>query len=289
MSRRFAGDAIHPRLAIMTLTPEPAPTFSNCSPFIWRPGSIVRLTDEPVDRLAEPDAVPAAAPRATAAPPRLGKCRPRPASAAERKAAGAGSGNRLGPGSGANRADAGGAAGAPGEFRRLRAETYRDAAGVRRRQSAGAHHVRRRGPRTRRGYRGPAVCRTLRQIAGPDDRGDRARPQQGLYRQCDSVAAARQPHADAAGDANLPAVHSAADRAGQSRRAGDARQSLDANAAVDPRGHHAHARKMVRLRHRHAHHPRHRHVPPGLSVALAVLQADVLAGSARDREGAGTS
>ena len=31
----------------------------------------------------------------------------------------------------------------------------------------------------------------------------------------------------------------------------------------------------------------HRHVPSGLSVALAVLQADVVAGSARDREGAG--
>src|ERR1700754_2802580 len=44
---------------------------------------------------------------------------------------------------------------------------------------------------------------------------------------------------------------------------------------------------MVRLRHRHAHHPRHRHVPPGLSVALAVLQADDLAGPAGGREGAG--
>ena len=31
----------------------------------------------------------------------------------------------------------------------------------------------------------------------------------------------------------------------------------------------------------------HRHLPSGLSVALAVLQADVLAGSARDRQGAG--
>jgi len=45
--------------------------------------------------------------------------------------------------------------------------------------------------------------------------------------------------------------------------------------------------KMVRLRHRHAHHPRHRQLPSGLSAALAVLQADVMAGSARDREGAG--
>jgi len=49
----------------------------------------------------------------------------------------------------------------------------------------------------------------------------------GLYRQRDSVAAARQPHADAAGNANLPAVHPAPDRTGEPRRAGDARQSLD--------------------------------------------------------------
>ena len=42
----------------------------------------------------------------------------------------------------------------------------------------------------------------------------------------------------------------------ESRRAGDARQSLDADAAADPRRHHADARQMVRLRHRHAHHPR---------------------------------
>jgi DNA polymerase len=34
-------------------------------------------------------------------------------------------------------------------------------------------------------------------------------------------------------------------------------------------------------------HPRHRHLPSGLSVALAVLQADVVAGLARRREGAG--
>ena len=45
--------------------------------------------------------------------------------------------------------------------------------------------------------------------------------------------------------------------------------------------------QLVRLRHRHAQHPRHGDVPSGLSVALAVLQADVVAGSARDREGAG--
>ena len=39
-------------------------------------------------------------------------------------------------------------------------------------------------------------------------------------------------------------------------RAGDARQSLDADAAVDPRGHHEDPRPLVRLRHRHPHDPR---------------------------------
>ena len=55
----------------------------------------------------------------------------------------------------------------------------------------------------------------------------------------------------------------------------------------DPRGHHEDPRALVRLRHRHADDPRARHLPSGLFVALAVLQAHGLAGSARDREGAG--
>ena len=53
---------------------------------------------------------------------------------------------------------------------------------------------------------------------------------------------AGQPHADAAGDPNLPAVHPAPDRTGRPGRAGDARQSVDADAAVDPRGHHENPR-----------------------------------------------
>lgn len=117
-----------------------------------------------------------------------------------RRGAGAGRSDFLRPGSGANRALAGGPAATARKLRRLRAEAYRHAAGVRRRQPAGARHVRRRGARTRRGYRGAAVRRPFRQIAGPDDRHHRARPQQGLYRQRDSVAAARQPDADAAGN-----------------------------------------------------------------------------------------
>src|SRR4051812_6090812 len=102
------------------------------------------------------------------------------------------------------------------------------------------------------------------------------------------MAAARQPDADAAGDANLPAVHPAADRAGQSGRAGHARQSLDPDLAVDARGHHEDPRALVRLRYRHPRDPRAGHLPPGLSLALAVLQEDGLAGFAFDREGART-
>ena len=73
----------------------------------------------------------------------------------------------------------------------------------------------------------------------------------------------------------------------ESGRAGHTRQSLDPDPAVDARGHHANARAMVRLRHRHPHDPRARHLPSGLSVALAVLQAAGVAGSALDREDAG--
>ena len=55
---------------------------------------------------------------------------------------------------------------------------------------------------------------------------------------------------------------------------------------VDARGHHAQPRQVAGVPHRDADDPRDGHLPPGLSAALAVLQADVLAGSARDREGA---
>src|ERR1019366_4613586 len=88
-------------------------------------------------------------------------------------------------------------------------------------------------------------------------------------------------------DADLPAVHPKANRTGESGCAGDARQSLDPDFAVDPRGHHENPRQVVRLRHRHADDPRACHLPSGLSLALAVLQAHGVAGFARDREGAG--
>src|SRR5665213_13775 len=101
------------------------------------------------------------------------------------------------------------------------------------------------------------------------------------------MATARQPDADAAGDANLSAVHPAANRAGEPGRAGNTRQSVDSDLAVDPRGHHENPGALVRLRHRHPRDPRAGHLPPGLSAPLAVLQADGLAGFAFDREGTG--
>ena len=275
----------------MDLIPEPAPNLQAIAGLLSGGRGRLRVgggAGRSAERARRPHS-PRPGPRDGATPPVAGNARRDAGSSAQRNSAAAGSGDRHRARSGANGADAGSAARAFGKFRRLRAEKHRDAAGVCRRQSASAHHVRRRSARARRGHRGPALCRTFRQIARPDDRGDRARPQQGLHRQRDPLAAARQPDADAAGDANLPAVHPAADRTREPGRAGDARQSLDANAAVDPRGHHEDPRKMVRLRHRHPHHPRHGDVPSGVSAALAVLQADVVAGSARDREGAGAA
>ncbi len=224
----------------------------------------------------------AACPRAS---PETRACRACP-HRSRRAAAGARCGDRLRARSRAHRADIGGVARTARQIRRLRVAIDRDATGVRRRQSEGARDVRRRGARPRRGHRGAAVRRPLRKTARPHDRRDRPRPQHGLYRQCHSVAAARQPHADAAGDADLPALHPAPDRAGEPGRSGHARQSLHANAARHARRHHAHPRQMGRLRHRHAGDPRAADLPSGLSVALAVLQADVVAGFARDREGA---
>ncbi len=52
----------------MNPTPEPAPTLKQLLAFYLEAGVDCALTDEPVNRLAEPDAVPAAAPRETAAP-----------------------------------------------------------------------------------------------------------------------------------------------------------------------------------------------------------------------------
>ena len=108
----------------------------------------------------------------------------------------------------------------PRPLRGLRPARDRDAARLRRRQSAARVMFVGEAPGARRGHRGPAVRRPLGQAARPHAGGDRARPHVGLYRQHRALAAAGQPHADAAGNRNLPAVHPAPDRARRSRRAG---------------------------------------------------------------------
>src|SRR5260221_12191840 len=50
----------------MNPTPEPAPTLKQLLAFYLEAGVDCALTDEPVNRLAEPDIVPAAVPRETA-------------------------------------------------------------------------------------------------------------------------------------------------------------------------------------------------------------------------------
>src|SRR5258705_245156 len=112
-------------------------------------------------------------------------------------------------------------------------------------------------------------------------------PRQAAPAPVRTMAAAIPPSRREAAPANRPAVHPAANRTGDPGRAGDARQSLDADAALDPRGHHETPWQMVRLRHWHAGDPRACHLPSGLSIALALLQAHGVAGFAGDREGAG--
>ncbi len=124
------------------------------------------------------------------------------------------------------------------EFRRLRAARDRDPARLCRRQSAKPRHVRRRSAGLRRRHLRQAVCRPLRQAARSHDGGDRARSHQCLHRQCRAVAAAGQPHADAAGNRDLPAVHPPSDRARQSGHPGLPRRAGDANAARHQGRHH---------------------------------------------------
>ena len=169
----------------------------------------------------------------------------------------------------------------------MRTAHDRQAACVRGRQSAGARHVRGRGAGARRGSGRPAVRRALRQAARPDDRGDRPRPRRRLHRQHHSMAPARQPHADAAGEPDLPALHSAPDRARQSGYPRLPRRAGLADPARRQGRHQAHARALVRVPHRHARNPRHRDLPSGLSVALAAGEALRLARFRRDQKGAG--
>ena len=66
-----------------------------------------------------------------------------------------------------------------------------------------------------------------------------------IYRQYRAVAAARQPHPDAAGIGDLPAVHAAPDRAGRSGRSGLPGRTIGANAARQPGRNPQDARPLV--------------------------------------------
>ena len=163
-------------------------------------------------------------------------------------------------------------------FRGLRVARDRDAARLRRRQSAKPRHVRRRGARLRRRHRGrPFVGRSgklldLMMAAIGLDRTH------SLYRQCRAVAAARQPHADAAGNRDLPALHPPPDRAGQSgcpglprRRRRCKRCSASRKASQSSRG------RWFALRYRHARDPRAGDIPPRILAAQPAAKAVCLA------------
>src|SRR5262249_34565224 len=149
------------------------------------------LEETPTDRFASdrPSAVPAA-PRAEAARAKGEASSARPGPTRERppgshaRARAPGPGRCCGRGVTRGRRDGGargcekcgeprGAARAARTLRRLRVAHDRDPARFRRRQSAGARHVRGRSAGARRGHRGPAVRRPLGQAARPDDGGDR--------------------------------------------------------------------------------------------------------------------
>ena len=101
----------------------------------------------------------------------------------------------------------------------------------------------------------------------------------GLHRQRHSLAAARQPHADAAGDGDLPALHRAADRAGQSEASGRAGRPVgQAAARTRPRACCGCAAPGARTRTvgRHGH-PDHADAAPGLSPAQSGAQEARLA------------
>ena len=291
----FRHGAMHPRLGRCRKAPahdpDPAPTIRQLLAFYLEAGVDCALADEPIDRLADAGIVPATAARgARVKPVRRPLARPPPAAMPVSR-------SEIAPAPEAAISSAREAARTAPTLEALRAllETFDGCAlkytATRLVFADGNPQARimfvGEAPGPRRGHRGPAVRRPFRQAARPHDRGDRARPHHGLHRQCDSVAAARQPHADAAGNADLPAIHPAADRTGEPRRAGHARQSLDPDAAATREGimrtrgkwfdYDTGSRKIRALA----------DLPSGLSAALAVLQADGLAGSAFDREGAG--
>ena len=125
----------------------------------------------------------------------------------------------------AERGNPGGAAGYARAVRGLRLASDGLSPGLRRRRAEGRVMLVGEAPGARRTAR-DALRRPLRPAARPHARGDRPRPHPGLHRQHRALAAARQPHADAAGGGDLQALHRAADRARRPRHPGLPRRAL---------------------------------------------------------------
>ena len=116
----FRSGARRPRLAGMSqtpaMTPESAPTVQQLLAFYLEAGVDCALTDEPVNRLSDPDIMPAAREAAPAQPVRTLPAAAAAIPAARAETGGAGGRDPVGAGSGAHRAVAGGAAGAAGDI-----------------------------------------------------------------------------------------------------------------------------------------------------------------------------
>jgi hypothetical protein len=132
----------------------------------------------------------------------------------------------------------------------LQPEGDRDPTGFRRRRARCVDHAGRRGARRRRRSNRPPIRRPRGQAAGPDARLDRARSDEGLYRQRRAVAAAGKSHADAAGDDDLSAVHDEADRPREPALARLPRGFCDADPLGDQGRDHARPRRLARICHR---------------------------------------
>ena len=126
----------------------------------------------------------------------------------------------------------------PWTLRGLRAQALRFAARVRGRQSAGPHHGGGRGSWRRRGPGGPPLRRSRRAPARSHAGRHRARPREGLSRQCRAMAPARKPQADRAGNGHVPALREAPDRTRRARLSRLPRGGGDAGAARRQGPHH---------------------------------------------------
>ena len=92
------------------MTPEPAPTIRQLLAFYLEAGVDCALTDEPVNRLSDPAASPRSGRVSEPPPPEPARGAASRSGSARRGHTGAGGRDRLGAGSGANRAVAGSAA-----------------------------------------------------------------------------------------------------------------------------------------------------------------------------------